>query len=355
MAEKKRWNVAGLVDPEEVAEPDEMVESDALIGDGQVAAANEEPEEEETEQGQETPQPQPEPGSRPEESQLEARLRALDEENRQYRERFARLEERHRIIQEANEAQRRQEEEAAQAEQRKALLAQRPDETIDPYGARLWDAEQETRQLREQVANLTSQRQQETQLTEQQRAVKTVWDTLNADVATFSKVKPDTQAAMDYLIETRRKELSNPELGLDVNAVNNLINSEAFYYTRLAMQNGKSPAQFFYNVAMQRGYQPAQAQPPATSGKPGIPPLVPQANGNPRPAAAQPVNQGQQKMQAVKKGQAMQGLGKAPAATGNNELSFEEIDQMSDDDFARLYNTSQRHANYINGLIEGQW
>lgn len=351
----KRMPFVGLVDDSEVDEAEEMTTADlseeleqSLAEQSQEApkvkqAAQEETAEEEV---------AAEPGARPQETALEAKLRAVEEENREYRERFVRWEERKRIVDEALAAQKAQEEQAAAEEARRAKLAERPDETIDPYGARLWDTEQRAIQAEQAVQAIRDQQEAQKKVSAEQEAVNNTWTYLNNDVKRMSQENPHVDAAMEYLINSRRTELSNPQLGLDQNTINAIINREALMYTGLAIRNNQSPASFFYNVAVQRGYQAPTPEAQA-NGQGAIPPLVPQA-GAPKTAPKTANTKQAQKMQAVQKGQAMQGLGKAAAAP-SFDITYEQLDQMDEDEFAAFVNSSPQAAKWANGHIESQW
>lgn len=227
------------------------------------------------------------------------------------RERWARLDERTKQIKEAREV-------SQQAQE----AAQRPDSSIDPLGAELWDTK---KALNELVAWRQQQEQQFAQLQNgftQNQQEQYFNNTIVAEANTYARAQPDYPDAAKYLADWRRGLLQN--MGYSPEEAQQIMLAEANVLIRgniVARQQGRTAKAFpeiLYEAAKQVGYQVR--------------------NGN-TPTAAQTSAAGRVLAQAAK-GQAMQGIGKAggaepQAGTRYRNYSKADIAAMSEDEWSR--------------------
>jgi hypothetical protein len=228
------------------------------------------------------------------EPRAERRIRELVEENRRYqqqlseeRERWARLDERSKQVREARIA-------AEQA----AKAAERPDPSIDPVGAQLWDTQQKLaamEQWRQQQEQQFAQLQQGFTANQQEQQWQN-W--VMAEANNYSRTQPDYMDAARYAVAKRNEFWA--ELGYSPEQAQQLTMAEANLVTRSAMANNRSFGPAIYKFAQWMGYQPA--------------------NGNGKGVTPAAASQAGRTLAQVAKGQAMQGIGRAPGA-GNEARS----------------------------------
>lgn len=121
-----------------------------------------------------------------------------------------------------------------------------PDDDIFAFAK--WNADQ----LQKVQADLAAQRQQEQQarqLSEEDQAIRHVW---NAAVNEFSAKTPDYKDAATHLADLRVKQLSI--LGIDQATIHATIDNELKGVIQQARQNGANPAEVIYNYAKASGY-----------------------------------------------------------------------------------------------------
>lgn len=245
-------------------------------------------------------------------------LRRQLEEMAPIRERWARLEERQKMAQEARAAA-----EAAQAEAQRR--AEEPDPNIDPVGHRAWRAEQIALQAQQQNAQLQNYIQQFTQQRQvvDQNTDMNMW--LNYQVPLARQIVPDYDARVDYaratragmwsrvydLPDGRRVQLFSPE-----DAAKITEGEEVVLTTRAKMMG--IPLHLVVNtLADSWGYKPAA---PANG-------VV--ANGNgavPRQVTPQVLPSGNERLEQIQKGQAVQGLGRTQSGEAPANQAWQQMD-----------------------------
>lgn len=276
------------LEAEQQAPPEEQTEQQQPPPD---EAAQQAQAEKPQEKGKEKKLPEHVPYQRFQEVNQE-RAQAMREAN-ELRERWARLEERARLAQEAETRI----QQAAQA----SKGPQRPDETVDPVGAQLWDRDQQIAQLRQQVEQVqqgVGLTQQQVQQQAEQQQFQT-W--LQQDVAAVERTTPHYSQAAQYVFENVRNFAK--ELGANDQQAEQFLGALQVMATRTAMQAGKSPAAAFYNLANNLGFTPQQQQ------------AAQQAQQQPNAAQVAQI-----KLEQAKAGQKHQGLTRAPAENEDNIL-----------------------------------
>lgn len=297
---------------------------------------------------QETPPPEPaaeRPAPAPDEQrptetvpyerfkELAERRQALEREVAEHRDFRARLEERQRVIHEANEIAQRQ------AEQQRRV-AQRPDPGLDPIGAELHDlraAREQDRAELEQLRQVTAQSYQNYNTgLEQQNFSTWVQNEANSYAQQDTGYFPAAKHAADWRIDFWKRIAPNAPPGL----AEKLVEGESIMIARLAQQYGGKFAPEVARLAKQLGFQG-----PAVNG------------AAPRPRTAQ-----QQRLQMVQGGQRLQGLGAVPAgsnapegASAYRNYSAVDIAQMSEREFNAAMANPQtaRDLRYAMAKAEG--
>lgn len=227
------------------------------------------------------------------------------------RERWARLEERQKVAREEREATQRQQEQAARA-------AERPDPTVDPIGAELWDLK-EWKKNQEQVVSQLQQR-----FTEQVTGIQQNQETsefnnwVQQQAQTFHSQNPHYYDVATHAANKRIEFWQ--ALGAPPEVAKELVQKESFLVAAVARQFGGQFAPAIYKLGSDWGWQAPQAQ---------------TQNGN----GAAPQNQ--QRLQQVKAGQAVQGLGRVPGAGGESQtnyrnMSFADLANISEAEHTRL-------------------
>jgi hypothetical protein len=249
---------------------------------------------------------------------------ALAEQLAAERETKARLDERLKMIRES--------EERAAAEKAKqppaevpSKLGARPDPTIDPIGADLYDVRRENEILAHRLEQNQAAVGQNSQQMQADRDRQEFSNWINNDVAQFRAQHPDYEQATAHVFQFRVNYWKR--LGLGDEQAQAIVNQEAFASASLARANKRSAAEGFYELAKEVGYQPngnGAGSPPAKT---------PEVLPSPTQAAKDRLNQ-------VRKGQAFQGLSRVPAEKSENldwssmtaqELADYPEDQLAED------------------------
>jgi hypothetical protein len=222
-------------------------------------------------------------------TQVNERNKALEKELADHREFRTRLDERQKLIREAQAQTEREE-----AAQRRA--AERPDPGLDPIGAELYDLRLQRAQDHDVISNLQNQLNQfgqhYTSDQEQQQFSSWVTNEANSYHQTDPHYFPAAKYAADKRIDFWRSITPNGPPGL----AEKLVEGESIMIARLAAQYGGKFAPAVAKLARDWGFAP---NPP------------PQPNAAPRQASPQA-----QRLQQVQNGQRLQGLGAVP--TGGN-------------------------------------
>jgi len=276
----------------------------------------------------------------PEDSVTYDRFKEVNEENKrkdrelsELREKWARLEERSNL---AREAQARYEQEQ-QAAATRAKIPEKPDPAIDPYGAQLWERDRQIEALGKRLEEVTTGLGQTNQQLQQSSQLNDFNLWLTNDITNYRARQPDYEQAASHARTARMGFWQS--VGLPPEQAEAIVNNEALAIAYAAKQNGKSAAQAYYDAAKVMGYQAGAAPAP---------------NGAPAPAPAAPPTP-QEKMAQLRKGQAAQGLSRAPVLDENNAnwsaLTAQQIADMDENDFVEALQDPQR-AQQINKALE---
>jgi len=296
---------------------------------------------EETEQPQPQPQPQEEPqpeaqaqppkGKKHEESvayerfdQVNQQLKQATEDaarNAEYRERWARLEERQKQAHEA------QQQVIAQAEQAK-YLAERPDPNIDPAGARAWDAEQRAIRAEQGLVQLNNWVQQNYQATQAQNANYEMQNWLAFQVPQARANIPNYDERVDYARAARAAwwgrefDVADGRGGVmrvplfPPDQAQLITQNEEMVLLNRAKQLGIPIGSVVSALASSWGYEAWKAQ-------------QQQQNGNgaagPRPVQPQVMPSANDRLDQIQRGQAVQGLGRVQSGEQNGALAWQTM------------------------------
>ena len=224
------------------------------------------------------------------------RRKAAEAELTTLREKFARGDERLRLI---NEAMQARQQPAAQSEAPPA--PPNPDEDIFGYA----------KHLEKQIEDLRNGVQQETARQRQEREVGTVINDYKADLNRFAASEPTFADAFTHVMRSREAEYA--ALGVPADQIKAALAQDELQIAIAARQQGVSPAERIFQIAKARGFAPKAPEP--------------------APAPA-PVETPAQKVERVAAGQA--GPGKSLSAAGGapaGEVTFEMLTSMNERDF----------------------
>lgn len=269
---------------------------------------------------QQAPPQQTQPEKHPPTHVPRDRFNEVNEERKQLRarvaelsEKWARLEERAKLAQEAQERISK----AAEA----PATPPRPDPEVDPYGAQLWDRDRKIEELERRYQSIeqnTTKTAEQVQQQAQAREFET-WFKNNEDA--YRRSNPDYDQASLYA----RQKLEEywRAIGMPEQAVQQTVSQLAYSVADTARRLNQNPAEAYHKLAQMMGYAPQQA-----------------AVVTPQPAPAP--SQAQQTLAQVQKGQQFQGLSNVPAANVENEnwttMTAAELADMPDDVFVQKMN-----------------
>ena len=260
---------------------------------------------------------------------------ALEKELAEHREFRARLDERQRIIREANEQQQRQ------AEQQR-IVADRPNPELDPIGAQLYDMQLERFRDRQEIEQLKGQLNQFGQNYQQSQEQTQFTDWIKSEANAYQAVEPSyfnsAKHAADRRIAFWKEVAPNAPAG----TAERMVEAESMLIARLAQQYGGKFAPALHKLARDWGFNPA-----AVNGHSNVVPL------------RQPQNN---RLQQVQAGQRVQGLGAVPAGNGNEagtsayrNYSPADIANMSEREFMTAMSNpaSARDLKYALARADG--
>jgi hypothetical protein len=171
-----------------------------------------------------------------------------------------------------------------------------------------------------QVETSLHQRDQREQYTATvSQRYSTLQNTLSASEAAYEATKPDYKQAADHLINARARQLSL--LGVQGQALADMIREEAADLTETAINQGRDPADLIYEYAQSYGYQPGAAQ----------------QGSNPT-------------LDAIARGQKSRSLSSARGGSGANDVNATAIAEMDEGEFAHLYNTDPKFRQLADRL-----
>lgn len=293
-----------------------------------------------------------------EREELQAKLDAAQGETRKEREERLVLNERTRMLLEA--IQTKQAPAAAPAP--KVDEDPEPDLDADPVGHALWG----NRQLRRELEEIKSGRQQEQQQTAAQQEENAIWTALDQDIGRAIAADPSFTDAFAHLRETRFQELGFIYANIDITDpaqcqtltrdeqaalsenIQRTFRNEQLMVASQAIKSRKSPAQTIANLARARGWKPGAAPaatPPAVAPAAAAAPVVPAAP--PRAPAARPSVKDQ--LAAVRDNlDASRSLSDGGGSPGDN-MSPERLAAMSPAEFERYYESIPK--DILDGLM----
>lgn len=222
--------------------------------------------------------------------------------------------------------------EAEERLQRVQRDASRPNPEEDPYGAQLWDMQQELaaqKKMREQWEQMGAQQRANYEQQQQQNQILSeVQNYVGDDVARYKEENPDfnydnaAKHVHEKYVEFWQQSGCTPQEAEAVTA------NTFMGVARAAQMRGKSAAAAIANLATMTGYNPQEEQ------------RVPANGGNRQPSA-------QERIARVQKAQKLQGMGgKTPSerTTGENigMLTPQQIAEMGDDEYLRLKQDPQQ-------------
>lgn len=217
----------------------------------------------------------------------------------------ARMEERWRLFEQAQQAQKGGGEEQEEAP---------PDPNEDIFAFSRWQA----KQLEKLNAKVAQREQQERQYQEQAQQEQQIWGLWQSDAQRYAKENPDFPNAAKWLAETRDRQLqalsiANPHFS-DPRARSAQIDAELKQIVVAAAQRGMSPSEAVYEIALSYGYTRQEAE----------------------AAAKGADNEVAEKLQRLEKAQtASKTVGKASGRSGGDEITPETLAAMSEEDFSR--------------------
>ncbi|HKD45406.1 MAG TPA: hypothetical protein VKD24_07085 [Candidatus Angelobacter sp.] len=298
---------------------------------------------EETEQPVESePQPQEEPsqqglkpieggkkGQRPSEAVPFDRFEAVSTQLRnaeaqlaqanEYRERWARLEERQKQAQEASEM-------ARQAEALARAQRERPDPTIDPVGARAYDAEQRAIRAEQGLGQVQQQLQWLNQQGQQNQVTNDMQNWLAFQVPQGRQRYQDYDTRVDYARAVRyglwNSTFQTPD-GREVqffppDVAREITAREEFLILQRCKDLGIPVADVVARFSDMWGYQGWLQQAQAQQAQNG--------NGAVQQAApAQVLPSGNQRLQQIERGQAVRGLGRVQSGETNQANAWQTM------------------------------
>jgi len=228
------------------------------------------------------------------------RRKAVEKELTDLREKFARGDERLRVITEAMQAR-----PAAQQE-----TQAEPPKVIDPkediFGA--------YEQLKSELEALKGGVQQETARQRQEREAGEVITDYKADLNRFASSEPAFADAFRHVMQSRAAEYA--ALGVPEAQIRQALANDEFQVAVQARQQSVSPAERIFQIAKARGFTPKAAEP--------APAATPAAPAETAAARAERVAAGQ-----AGPGKSLSAAGGAPAG----EVTFEMLAQMNEADF----------------------
>lgn len=203
----------------------------------------------------------------------------IETEANELRQRFARMDERLRLFNEALQAP------PADQQQQPAAPKPMPDPTQDIFGAFQWLADQ-NKTLTERLEQAHKQTGEVRQSIDANTAETQLRSAYGRDAATFAQANPDFGQAYTHYLRVRHATLDAAGY-TDPAQRGQIIQQEERDIVERAFKAGKSPASVIYGIAKQIGYT-KPADPPAPAGSQAPAPqgqAAPQAPAASKPAA----------------------------------------------------------------------
>jgi len=258
----------------------------------------------------------------------------IAKERDELREKWARYDERAKQLAEANQFAAQQAKQAQQA-------AQRPDPTIDPTGAELYDTRQKLAQIEANFNQFQQQYQQTAGNLQQHQVAQEHSNWIQYQAQSYAQQDPHyfekAQKAANWRIGFWQK------LGMTPDEASERVQQESMLITAEARKHGVNFAPFIAELADVLDLMASR-----------------QSGGNGNGQAHQNGNGNAQKLQQVAAGQRVQGIGHLPGNTGDNQGSYRtytpaQIAGMSEGEFSRVMANPKLKADlqYAMALAEG--
>jgi hypothetical protein len=194
-------------------------------------------------------------------SELASEKNALKEERERYqkellaeREKWARLEERTKTLQDLQRKQYEDEQARVAREAIQAARAQfRPDPNLDPQGAELFDLKERTANMERELHQRTQQFEQTFAQTRAEQDLQRFKTTLETDVRTRIASDPSYTKAAEYATAKRQEYWRY--MGATPEQAKDLTDREALGIAAMAIDRGLRPTDAFKNLATTWGYK----------------------------------------------------------------------------------------------------
>lgn len=249
-------------------------------------------------------------------------INALQKQLTETNEKFARGDERLKLLAEA----------MTPAQQQEVDQDPEPDPNTDLIAWANWSRRENAR-MREALVSTN-------QTVTESRDDQNIRENYQRDAMSFAREMPDFGGAYNHLLNSRAAMLT--EQGYDEPSIRRILLNEEKGLVQRAFQAGKRPAAMIYNMARQMGWSPPAAPQPAAQG--GGAPANGGGNGQgaPAPQAAGGNGNGQQQasvVEEIERIQRGQAAGKSLSDGGGtpHELSVEALATMSEQEFNALY------------------
>lgn len=286
---------------------------------------------------------------------------ALEEQNRQLTENYAKLSERVNTLQDlwrkpdapAQEEKPAQEAPKSIADQLLANIGEAPDpeQDIFAWGRHMQEVvkkqNEAVRELETRLATSTQEiREKDIAPVRQQLTENNIIDYYRNDANSYAAQNTNFGKAYKHLIEQRHATLAM--MGFtDANQRTEQIRQEERDLVNTAISRNMRPAEFIYNYAVATGFRPEAASANPTPNPAPAPSPAPAAPAQPAPAAqlAQPATQPAQPAAAASPAERLRNAQAAQAATAtlsgtggaaSETLSAETLANMTDDEFAMV-------------------
>ena len=233
------------------------------------------------------------------------RRKAAEGKINELSEKFARADERMRLLSEA----------MSRPQQEQQQEQQPPDPEVDIFGAHKW-AVGEINRLKAQVGETAKQTQEQQAA---QNAERELHSAYLADAREFSGKTADFPTAYQHLLVARDRQLT--KIGYSAQERQSLIHDEEKGLVQRAIKLGRSPAEMLYELSQELGYKKAE------------------------PVQEQPVVNGKaaEQIDKIKQGQEASKSLSSAGGSPTDVLTAEALANMSEDEFAAWMAKTPKH------------
>lgn len=262
--------------------------------------------------------------------QIAALEKAKADELAAINEKFARGDERLKLLQEALQA--------TPPEQQQVDEDPEPDPNEDILAWANWS--------KREMGRLREAQSQTSGVLQESAADQRMREDYQRDAASYVREKPDFVQAYNHLISLRAATLEAQ--GYAEPQIRQILNNEERGLVQRAVAAGKRPSAMIYDMAQRMGYTPWAAQPSLTAPDAGAAPAAP-VNGTPPVVDAKPKEPSVvEEIERIQRGQE---AGKTLSGTGGggNELTVEALANMSERQFEDLYKAKKGQIDALLG------